>query len=44
MQDWSNDNNYLVPPIHLITKVVDHLIIMKSVKMLVVPWWPSTPF
>ena len=37
-QDWSKDNNYLVPPIHLITKVIDHLIITKSAGTLVVPW------
>ena len=43
-QDWSKDNNYLVPPIHLIAKVIDHLIITKSVGTHVVPWWPSAPF
>ena len=43
-QDWSKDNNYLVPPIHPITKVIDHLIITKSVGTLVVPWRPSAPF
>ena len=42
-QDWSKDN-YLVPPIHLIAKVIDHWIITKSVGTLVVPWWPSAPF
>ena len=43
-QDWSKDNNYLVPPIHLIAKVIDHLIITNYVGTLVVPWWPSAPF
>ena len=43
-QDWSKDNNYLVPPIHIIPKVIDHLIITKSVGTLVVPWWPFAPF
>ena len=43
-QDWSKDNNYSVPPIHLIAKVIDHSIITKSVGTLIVPWWPSAPF
>ena len=41
--DWSKDSKYLVPPIHLIAKVNDHLIITKSVETLVVLWWPSPP-
>ena len=43
-QDWSKDNNHLGLPIHLIAKVINPLIITKSVGTLVVPWWPSAPF
>ena len=42
--DWSNENNYLVPPVHLITRVIYHAILTKSTGTLIVPWWPSAPF
>ena len=42
--DWSNENNYLVPPVHRITRVIYHAILTKSTGTLIVPWWPSAPF
>ena len=44
LSDWSNENNYLVPPVHLITRVIYHVILTKSTGILIVPWWPSAPF
>ena len=42
--DWSNENNYLVPPVHLVTRFIYHAILTKSTGTLIVPWWPSAPF
>ena len=39
-QDWSNDNNWLCPPVCLICKVVIHKV-CKPVGILIVPLWKS---
>jgi len=43
-QSWSNCNNWLVPPIYLVTKAVKHLLYCRGVGRLVVPKWPSASF
>jgi ribonuclease HI len=43
--DWSETpNNWLVPPVHLITKTVQHLIACKAKGTLVCPKWQSAVF
>lgn len=42
--DWSGDNNWLVPPIHLVARVLRHLISGGEAGTLVVPFWPSAPW
>lgn len=43
-QDWSSDNNWLVPPIHLVMRSLRHLMYCRSRGTLIVPYWPSAPF
>ena len=38
---WYGENNWLVPPVHCITRVVQHLLVCGAVGTLVVPYWPS---
>ena len=42
--DWSQDNNWLVPPIYLVPRVIKHLQFYKASGTLIVPYWPSAPF
>ena len=43
-QDWSHDNNWLVPPIHLISKTIVHVQACSAIATLVVPFWSSAPY
>jgi hypothetical protein len=43
-QTWSRDNNLLVPPIHLIGRVIRYVLLEKSKATLVVPYWTSAAF
>ena len=43
-QNWVGENNWLVPPIALIIRVIDHLLLCKARGTLIVPNWPSSPF
>ena len=44
----NGENNWLVPPVHCITRVVQHLLVCGAVcgavRTLVVPYWPSNEF
>ena len=42
--DWSEDNNWLVPPIYLIPKVLKHMLYYRAKGTLVVPKWKSALF
>ena len=42
--DWSNHNNWLVPPPHLIARTLAHLKRCCAHGTLVVPRWPAAPF
>ena len=41
---WAGENNWLVPPIFLIPKVLNHMVALGGRATLVVPAWPSAPF
>ena len=41
-QDWSSENNWLVPPISLIGKLLSHMHESKAVGTLIVPMWKSS--
>ena len=43
-QDWKYDNNWLVPPVSLIVKVINHLKLCKAEGSIVVPVWKSSYF
>ena len=43
-QNWADQNNWLVPPIFLISTVIRHLLTCKARGTLVVRAWPSAPF
>ena len=43
-QDWSSDNNWLVPPTALIGRVLNHMRDCKAVGTLIVPIWKSAQF
>ena len=42
--NWRGDNNWLVPPVSMVSKVINHLVNCKAIGTLVVPKWPSSPF
>ena len=41
---WAGENNWLVPPIFLNPKVLNHMVALGGCPTLVVPPWPSAPF
>lgn len=43
-KNWEGENNWLVPPIHLIVSSIKHLLNCKAYGVLVVPNWPSAVF
>ena len=43
-EDWSADNNWLVPPIFLIAPVIKYIIASKGQRTLIGPCWPPAPF
>ena len=43
-QDWSSENNWLVPPISLIGKLLSYMHESKAVGTLIVPMWKSSYF
>ncbi|CAC5421117.1 unnamed protein product [Mytilus coruscus] len=43
-QDWSQENNWLVPPIYLVLRVIKHVIACKESGTLIVPKWTSAVF
>ena len=44
IQDWSSENNWLVPPISLIGRLLSHMHESKAVGTLIVPMWKSSYF
>jgi len=43
-QNWSKENNWLVPPIFLVVRAIKHLVFHKAVGTLIVPRWDSSHF
>ena len=43
-QDWEGDNNWLVPPVNLILRVIKHLKECNASGTLIVPFWTSGVF
>ncbi|CAH3158229.1 unnamed protein product, partial [Porites lobata] len=43
-QDWSCDNNWIVPPVTVVGKVLNHMRESKAVGTLIVPMWRSSYF
>ena len=43
-QDWSNEVNWVVPPIYLINRVLDYARLSKAELVLVFPLWKSATF
>ncbi|VDI69108.1 Hypothetical predicted protein [Mytilus galloprovincialis] len=43
-QNWKNENNWIVPPIDLVSKSINHLVLCKAEGTLIVPKWPSSSF
>ena len=41
---WDGENNYIVPPVSLVGKVIRHMSHFKSKGTIVVPYWPSATF
>ena len=41
---WAAENNWLVPPVHCIIRVIQHLLVCSAFGTLVVPYWPSNAF
>lgn len=42
--NWFGENNWLVPPIYLVPKLLRHLKVCAASGTLIVPDWPSAPF
>lgn len=42
--DWKGYNNWLVPPVCLVIKVINHLVSCRANGTLIVPKWPSAVF
>ncbi|VDI58027.1 Hypothetical predicted protein [Mytilus galloprovincialis] len=42
--DWSKFNNWVVPPVNLITRAINHMQMCKAKGVLVVPKWKSAIF
>ena len=42
--DWKGHNNWLVPPINLVGKAIQHCLACNAVATLVIPKWPSSSF
>ena len=43
-QDWSDENNWLVPPVYLIARAIRHAKDCKAKGSIIVPLWESAPF
>ena len=42
--DWSSDNNWIVPPVSLVCKAINHMFLCKAKGVLVLPKWKSALF
>ncbi|CAC5410738.1 unnamed protein product [Mytilus coruscus] len=42
--DWSGENNWIVPPVRLVCRVLNHMLTCRAKGVLVVPKWKSALF
>jgi hypothetical protein len=43
-QDWKGENNWIVPPVNLIHKVINHIQETQATGVMIVPNWPGQPW
>jgi hypothetical protein len=43
-QNWSGENNFLVPPIYSVVRAIGHLVYSKAIGTLIIPRWVSAPY
>ena len=43
-QDWKEDNNWVVPPIYLISQAINHARVCQATGAIIVPYWESAPY
>ena len=43
-QSWQLENNWLVPPINLVSRAIKHILLCRAHGTLIVPKWPSAAF
>jgi hypothetical protein len=43
-QNWSGENNFLVPPIYSVVRAIKHLVYSKAIGTLIIPTWVSAPY
>ena len=43
-QNWSGENNFLVPPIYSVVRAIKHLVYSKTIGTLIIPRWVSAPY
>ena len=43
-QNWTRENNWIVPPIQLISRVIHHIFMDRANSTLIVPLWPSSKY
>ena len=41
---WAGDNNWIVPPVYLISRAIFHLEVCKARGVMIIPCWPSAVF
>ena len=44
IQDWSNETNWVVPPVYLVTKALRHAKACRAAGVVIAPLWESAPF
>jgi hypothetical protein len=43
-QNWSGENNFLVPPLYYVVRAIKHLVYSKAIGTLIIPRWVSAPY
>jgi hypothetical protein len=44
MNSQKGENNFLVPPIYSVVRVIKHLVYCKAIGTLIIPRWVSAPY
>ena len=43
-QPWRGENNFINPPFHLLSRVLQKLIAEEATATIIAPWWPNQPW